>query len=154
MLRRHYSDIFQYVSRTESTEVSIWRHFALAASISTEATCREPKFPAWAPQMIALHRRPSARLLHNMSNSFLDTLHTSADLPALLEGKELPSPDQAPAYAFCFAARALSFQLPEDGSVDTFYCFLAARASCIWNCSTLMRKHMLRNYKEMDHCFD
>ncbi|KAF2094982.1 hypothetical protein NA57DRAFT_80147 [Rhizodiscina lignyota] len=105
LLRRIHDDTSQYVSRSGSTELSAWRHWALAESKACGASGLESDFAVWGPQIIALNH----------------PLHANIHLFAVFRRIGELSSRNAYAYAFCFAARALSYELSSDGDADAFY---------------------------------
>jgi hypothetical protein len=67
---------------------------------------------------------------------------TSVNAMSLLRGIDQKSLSNARVYAFCFAIRALSFDLPPNGTVDSFYSSFTRNypvANCItdWSCRAL-----------------
>ncbi|KAF2099972.1 hypothetical protein NA57DRAFT_55904 [Rhizodiscina lignyota] len=96
---------FQFAVESDATDFSTWKRYALAESKADKALCGSQDFPSWAPQILALHHPLAAKL-----PSFY----------AILKGMGRPPASEGRAYAFCFAASAISYPMPLNGDLNHF----------------------------------
>lgn len=112
--------IFNFALDYDPVDRSVWRRFALAETKADKEMREVDDFVTWAPQLLALHRKLLCILsLRKMLTSFKDPMMKQIpSFDALLHGMGSPSATNARVHAFCFAAYALSCEMPPNGEAD------------------------------------
>jgi hypothetical protein len=143
LLHQTHYEAFKYILQLPYASCLIWKQFALAGSRAEDADVNASDFLLWAPQLFALHRElVHSTMISKFLTKLLDPMAMSTDATRLLKGIDQTSLLNARVYAFCFCVRALSFELPLYGGVESFYSLFDCKypvANCVvdWSCRAL-----------------